>query len=402
MVLPRLAGRAGEVGDRDAVGAQLDDLVLAELDGVAGVRDERGHIAGRGSSRPRRRPTTSGELRRAAATTPAGPGVHRDQRERALEPPAHPPQRLSAGRRRRRLARSAPAGARRPRCRSRTKLDARRLELGAQPREVLDDAVVDHGELARRVQVRVRVAVGRAAVRRPAGVPDAGADSAAAAARPAPSPGCPACPAACRLQAAVGDQRDAGGVVAAVLQAPQPLDHHVQRRLRRRRTPRSRTWRQAIGALRARVRPPAPAGSDHAGPPTSWLAVRRARPRRLGERCVEPRRCPSRPPSSSGSGGSATRSTSTRSSRSTCRCPAAQPAGRRPPKQLPATTRRSSARRAADTVRHRHRRVGRGRQVDHGAPAAAAARPAGPSTRRSTWSPPTGSCSPTPSSNGAG
>ena len=53
-------------------------------------------------------------------------------------------------------------------------LDPARLELGPQPGEVLDDAVVDHGEAAGRGAVRVGVAVGRAAVGGPAGVPDAG------------------------------------------------------------------------------------------------------------------------------------------------------------------------------------------------------------------------------------
>ena len=37
---------AGEVGDRDRVGGDVDQLVLAELDGEAGELDERGHIRG--------------------------------------------------------------------------------------------------------------------------------------------------------------------------------------------------------------------------------------------------------------------------------------------------------------------------------------------------------------------
>src|SRR5919205_62683 len=50
---------------------------------------------------------------------------------------------------------------------------ALRLALGAQRGEVLDDPVVDDRDPAVRGQVRVRVAVGRPAVGRPARVPDA-------------------------------------------------------------------------------------------------------------------------------------------------------------------------------------------------------------------------------------
>ena len=55
------------------------------------------------------------------------------------------------------------------------KLHAGRLQLMAQGREVLDDAVVDDGDLAGGVAVRVRVAVGGAPVGGPAGVAQAGA-----------------------------------------------------------------------------------------------------------------------------------------------------------------------------------------------------------------------------------
>ena len=40
-----VAGRAVEVGDRVAVAADLDDLVLTELDRLAGELDERGDVA---------------------------------------------------------------------------------------------------------------------------------------------------------------------------------------------------------------------------------------------------------------------------------------------------------------------------------------------------------------------
>ena len=105
-------------------------------------------------------------------------------------------------------------------------------------------------------QVRVRVAVGRAAVGGPAGVPDAGAwppamrsvgerllqvgelagaSSASAARRPATT----ATP---------------GGVVPAVLQPPQPVEHDVEGVAADRRIPRCRTWSPRV-AERARIAP---------------------------------------------------------------------------------------------------------------------------------------------------
>ena len=54
------------------------------------------------------------------------------------------------------------------------KLHAGLLQLVAQGGEVLDDAVVDDGDLAGGVAMRVCVAVGGTAVGRPAGVPQAG------------------------------------------------------------------------------------------------------------------------------------------------------------------------------------------------------------------------------------
>jgi hypothetical protein len=52
--------------------------------------------------------------------------------------------------------------------------DAAGLQLGAEPGEVLDDAVVDDRDPAVGGGVRVRVAVVGRAVGGPAGVPDAG------------------------------------------------------------------------------------------------------------------------------------------------------------------------------------------------------------------------------------
>ena len=68
------------------------------------------------------------------------------------------------------------------------------LQLVAQARVVLDDAVVDDGDLAGGVAVRVRVAVGGAAVGGPAGVAQAGGAGQRLRRhlRPPPPPGWPA------------------------------------------------------------------------------------------------------------------------------------------------------------------------------------------------------------------
>jgi hypothetical protein len=109
------------------------------------------------------------------------------------------------------------------------------LQLGAQRREVLQDAVVHHGHPARLAEVRVGVGVVGCAVSGPAGVTDAGR-------------GCRERSLADRLLqvgqlsgALVGgdrartvggvDQRDSGGVVAAIFEATQPIDHDVLRLL---------------------------------------------------------------------------------------------------------------------------------------------------------------------------
>ena len=99
-----------------------------------------------------------------------------------------------------------------------------RTELLLELQEVLDDAVVDNDDVAGGVAVRVRVLLGRLAVRGPAGMPDAVG-------------------AVCRLQAngffqlaelaggaaegeraVPGADGDAGGIVAAVLEASQAVN----------------------------------------------------------------------------------------------------------------------------------------------------------------------------------
>ena len=106
--------------------------------------------------------------------------------------------------------------------------DALALEFQLELGEVLDDAVVDQGQLAAVGQVRVRVLVRRAAVRGPARVADsregfrqrAGVqlrDEVAQFARLLPG-----------RNGAVGNHRNARGVVAPVLQAPQSFKDNVQ------------------------------------------------------------------------------------------------------------------------------------------------------------------------------
>ncbi len=110
-------------------------------------------------------------------------------------------------------------------------LDARALELGTQRCEILDDAVVHNGDAAGGVGVRVGVAVIRRAVGGPAGMPHAGAARERAGRQFAGNELVEVLDAAGLLgdlQLTVADDRDAGGVVAAVFQASQALDDHIQ------------------------------------------------------------------------------------------------------------------------------------------------------------------------------
>ena len=165
---------AVEVGDRVAVGGDHDGLVLAELDGVAGVLDEgrdvgaEEHLAVADADHQRR-----GAPGRDDGARVVGVGEH--QREVALEARQHRHHRADEVARGRSVVvlpghqvhgdlGVGVAG----------ELDAGGLQLGAQRGEVLDDPVVDDGDLARGVAVRVGVAVGRPAVGGPPGVAHAG------------------------------------------------------------------------------------------------------------------------------------------------------------------------------------------------------------------------------------
>ena len=194
------------------------------------------------------------------------------------------------------------------------------LELGAQRGEVLDDAVVDQRDPAVRPQVRVGVAVGRARRGWPSGcarcpVVDAGQRALGR----APSRGWPACRPSCRRQRPPScDQRDPGGVVAAVLQAAQPLDHDALRPACGPTYPTiPHMGRESIGG-RPRARPAAtiaPMARGHAAAPaTGDRTAASASPyveldrRRAGRRSARrrPPRTRSPPRRSPGSAASAT------------------------------------------------------------------------------------------------
>ena len=149
------AGRAVEVGDDDALATQLDDLVLAELDREPRVRDERRDVG-----REEVLALAATDDQRAVATRSDDDvglvGVDGHEGERTRQPTAHGAHRLgevaSDGRQRRgeqvRDDLGVGLGA---------QVHAVGGELGAQLGEVLDDAVVDDGDLAVLAHVRVRV-----------------------------------------------------------------------------------------------------------------------------------------------------------------------------------------------------------------------------------------------------
>jgi hypothetical protein len=114
-------------------------------------------------------------------------------------------------------------------------LHARGFQFRAQRRVVLDDPVVDDGDLSGSVAVGVRVAVGGAAVGGPARVAEAGAAGEAGARVTVESGfqvGQPAGLTTHGQPAAAVEERDARGVVAAVLHPAQRIDHDVAGRTR--------------------------------------------------------------------------------------------------------------------------------------------------------------------------
>src|SRR5262249_7043589 len=100
--------------------------------------------------------------------------------------------------------------------------DALGLELALEGGVVFDDAVVDDGDLAVGAEVGVGVAVGGRAVGGPAGVADAVAAGGGALVQVLGQVG-DAAGALAQVEAVAGQGRQAGAVITAVFQAPQPL-----------------------------------------------------------------------------------------------------------------------------------------------------------------------------------
>ena len=214
-----------------AVGGDRDDLVLAELEGVPGVVDERRDVGAEevlAVAETRRRagscggrPTTTPGLSACTASRVNAPSSRCTTLRIAVGEVAHPVV-LAADE----LGGDLGVGLG-------AELDALGEQLLLERVEVLDDAVVDEGEPAVvAAAVRVRVAVGGAAVRRPAGVPDAGARRRRAGAPRGAERRFSSLPARFSdVMPSVGDQGDAGRVVAAVLEPGQALHHDLEGRV---------------------------------------------------------------------------------------------------------------------------------------------------------------------------
>jgi hypothetical protein len=99
-----------------------------------------------------------------------------------------------------------------------------RLQPVAQLAEVLDDPVVNDSDGARAVHVRMGVEVVRAAVGRPPGMGEADSRARRPVEERRPEVGQLARPLLDEELAGLGDQGDPGRVVAAVLEAPKPLE----------------------------------------------------------------------------------------------------------------------------------------------------------------------------------
>jgi len=111
----------------------------------------------------------------------------------------------------------------------RAELDPFGVEQLAQRLVVLDDAVVDDGDLAAGVQVRVRVELRDAAVSRPARVRDADRPALRRRRPVALQPGDHA-DALANVERPILDQRNPGRIVAAIFEALQAVDQETARR----------------------------------------------------------------------------------------------------------------------------------------------------------------------------
>jgi hypothetical protein len=241
-----LGGGAVEGDHLVAVRGDRDDLVLAELERVAGVADE-----GRDVAAEEVLALPEADDQRAVATgpddDPGAVGVHGQQREGALEAADHGAHGLGQVTQAVVLAADELGGDLGVGLGA--ELHALGEQLLLQGVEVLDDAVVDQREaVALATTVRVGVAVGRAAVGGPPGVSDAGArrrqrvrlqrrTQVLELARPLLGG-----------DTVLGDERHAGRVVPPVLEPREPLHHDVEGRVVHgpaRRSRRFRTWTPA-------------------------------------------------------------------------------------------------------------------------------------------------------------
>ena len=212
-----LDGVAVEVGDAHAGRRDRDDLVLTDRERVAGVLDEGRDIR---SEEVLALAEPDHERRVAARADDESRVVlvHREQREGALEAADDGAERgfeVAAG--------GLVLAAEQDRGRLGVGLAAERVALGEQLGldlgEVLDDAVVDDGELVVVGEVRVRVGVGRAAVGRPARVADAGRAVGQRVVDEVVAEHLELARALAHAQAPVAvDDGDAGGVVSPVLE----------------------------------------------------------------------------------------------------------------------------------------------------------------------------------------
>ena len=212
-------GLAVEVGDDHVVGAQVDDLVLPELDGVAGELDERRRRRRPGSSRPRRsrRPAGScaGRPRRrpgSSASTATSVNAPDSRWQTARMASARSP--VSASVRLQQVRHDLGVGLR-------GHDDPALGQLVGELGEVLDDPVVDDRDAPAGRHVRVGVDVRRPAVGGPAGVPDPRRGGRHRVGRQQRPQVLELARLLAHVQGPVGHDGHAGGVVAAVLQALQ-------------------------------------------------------------------------------------------------------------------------------------------------------------------------------------
>ena len=170
VVRASLAGVSVEVGDGDVLGRQHDDLVLTQLEGLAGVLDESGDVRGEEVL-----PLPQANDQRGVATSGhdgvRGVGADGHEGESALETRGHRPHGL--GQRGTLLHLQSKHVSGRLAVRLRGEGDSMSLKLSAQGGEILDDSIVDDRDPAVEGQVGVGILVGRGTVGRPAGVADA-------------------------------------------------------------------------------------------------------------------------------------------------------------------------------------------------------------------------------------